>query len=970
MSPTPSPPKPRRLARWLPALALLASLLGLLHGVTLLALRSTERAAEAAALTRVSLRAEAAEQLMARLIEGWIRYFEMLQDREQLAVDGNPMAAGIQRRLSILTEAKRFGVHQAAVIDPDGVARWTSQSGPVEVNVADRPHFVAHLRADNGIYISEPVIGRVSGRWSLQISRRITNAAGGFAGVAVLSVDPLYLGEQLAAASHLPGETVSLSRSDGLLVAISNLREDVLTRHFTSPARPGPDGWLRERRLTLLDGEDRFIVLRQVAGLPAHIGVSSRADQELAEHATLRRTLSLTELAVALLLISGFGVAMLLRSRQQERQETETLQAARAELARVMDGLGAVVFLQRFLPDGKFRRDYMNAEAFRVLGVSPGNIELLHQALDAPGMALPLAQRQALYQRLEQDGSLSIDMPKLLPDGSRRWARIALNVIGRHGKELEVVGLVTDISAEREAEAAREQANHERLQAMTRVLNGLAATTFVNRLYPDGSYQRDYLSPNINRLLGASETLPQPDLLLRDRMVPEPTTAELAFHYQTLCEHGAVTVDRQMRMQDGSLRWVRCAANVIGRRGEELEVVGLLTDIHAERMAEAEREAADKQRLAELYSVLDGVEGAVFLSTMNLDTTGYREYMNAGGARLLRLSAEGAYHDDRVLEHLEPPLSLEDRLRSLHELHRNGITTDERQLRCADGSLRWARFTIRVISRSGDSLRVVGLVTDVETEKAAEAAAMSHARLATLGEMASGLAHEMNQPLTVISLSAETATLLLQQDAAANSATVQELHDRIFAMTRRAKEVIDHLRLFARQQQATMERVALGDVVAGALLLTGGTLREHGVVLEQDLPEDLPPVRGRQVMLEQVLMNLLINADQAMEALPETQRKVRISAQVTADRVMLKIQDSGPGLPANVLPRLFEPFFTTKPPGEGTGLGLSICHGILKACGGEITAANAPEGGAVFTLHLLQDRAPAAAGQQAEPAVA
>jgi C4-dicarboxylate-specific signal transduction histidine kinase len=119
-----------------------------------------------------------------------------------------------------------------------------------------------------------------------------------------------------------------------------------------------------------------------------------------------------------------------------------------------------------------------------------------------------------------------------------------------------------------------------------------------------------------------------------------------------------------------------------------------------------------------------------------------------------------------------------------------------------------------------------------------------------------------------------------------------------------------------------------------------------------DIAEGLPLVWGQQLLLEQVMMNLLLNARDAMRETPFAQRQVRVEAAVTADEVEIRVLDNGPGIPDSILERLFEPFFTTKPVGQGTGLGLSICFGIMQSCGGSITAANRQEGGAVFTLRL------------------
>ncbi len=363
------------------------------------------------------------------------------------------------------------------------------------------------------------------------------------------------------------------------------------------------------------------------------------------------------------------------------------------------------------------------------------------------------------------------------------------------------------------------------------------------------------------------------------------------------------------------------------------------------RARQVEMEA---QRI-ELARVLDGVQAAVALIQVDADGRHRRTYISAGAARLLRVPRQKLLAEVGFNIRMQPDLSVAERHAQLAELRTTGQVTFERQTLCGDGTLRWMRYARSVIGRHDDVLEVVSLVTDIEQMKAAEAAAISSARLATLGELSANLAHEMNQPLTVIALSAETARMMAQQD---EKAALLAGLDRILVMVARTRLITDHLRNFARTEEPELDSVRLDEVLAGALMLTAGSLAQAHIVVERALPPGLPAVLGRQVMLEQVLMNLLLNARDAMAATPAGQRLVRIAASVEPEVVHLTVADSGPGVAPHLLPRLFEPFFTTKPAGQGTGLGLSICHGVLQACGGSILAANRPEGGALFTLTL------------------
>ncbi len=247
---------------------------------------------------------------------------------------------------------------------------------------------------------------------------------------------------------------------------------------------------------------------------------------------------------------------------------------------------------------------------------------------------------------------------------------------------------------------------------------------------------------------------------------------------------------------------------------------------------------------------------------------------------------------------------------------------------------------------------MVGLITDVDVERAAIIGARTAARLAVLGEMATGLAHEMSQPLTAMSIMAENAIAAIRNDRL--GAAVQKM-ERIPAMVERTKVIIDHLRLFGRRQDQHPVPAAAADAIEGALVLAETEIRKAGIKVELNMPSGLPAVLAGQVLLEQVLLNLIFNARDAMAQTDMTSRVLTIAAERRDETVAISVSDTGDGIPDHVLPQLFEPFFTTKPPGLGTGLGLSICHGIITSFGGTICAGNHGHG-ARFVITLPVDR--------------
>ncbi|MGG5809965.1 ATP-binding protein [Falsiroseomonas sp. CW058] len=303
-------------------------------------------------------------------------------------------------------------------------------------------------------------------------------------------------------------------------------------------------------------------------------------------------------------------------------------------------------------------------------------------------------------------------------------------------------------------------------------------------------------------------------------------------------------------------------------------------------------------------------------------------------------------------------------------LRREAQGSTEYRFRRADGGWMWLRETGRVLGRGPAGTEVAGALEDISAERELALQAAAAAKFATLGEMAAGLAHELNQPIAIMSLAAENAAEALESGEDGVEDALARLR-RIMAQADRAKAIVTQLRAFSRVDVATLEAVDLGAAVQGMMVLAGQALRDAGVQAQIRLPDLLPPVIGQAVLVEQVLLNIVLNARDALAESAPDRRRIRLDAEAGpgAEEVILRVQDSGPGIPAEVLERLFEPFYTTKPPGLGTGLGLSISRTIMRGIGGRIEAANLPGGGAVFTLVFRRAAMaqPPPAGQAAAP---
>jgi C4-dicarboxylate-specific signal transduction histidine kinase len=228
--------------------------------------------------------------------------------------------------------------------------------------------------------------------------------------------------------------------------------------------------------------------------------------------------------------------------------------------------------------------------------------------------------------------------------------------------------------------------------------------------------------------------------------------------------------------------------------------------------------------------------------------------------------------------------------------------------------------------------------------------ALAHAsRINAMGEVAAGMAHELNQPLAAVLSNVQAAVRWLQDDPP-EVADAREAATAAAKQAKRAGEILQRLRSFISPQASVREAVDLNTVVTSALSLVGESLQRRHVSVSSKLAAELPTVSGERVAFEQVVVNLLLNAADAMEAGDAARRQIHVETSYAPGRLLLSVRDSGPGLTDEVKTRLFEPFFTTK--SNGMGLGLSICENIVQQAGGDLTADNAEEGGAVFCMSL------------------
>jgi PAS domain S-box-containing protein len=262
-----------------------------------------------------------------------------------------------------------------------------------------------------------------------------------------------------------------------------------------------------------------------------------------------------------------------------------------------------------------------------------------------------------------------------------------------------------------------------------------------------------------------------------------------------------------------------------------------------------------------------------------------------------------------------------------------------------------------VFDESGKPVKMVGCISDITEDKQTEQMLrqqweeLSHvSRVSTVGEFAASIAHEIHQPLTAILNNAQAVQRFLSSDTPAIDEVSDAIQD-IIADDRRAAEVIRHLRLFLKREEADRAILDINGTIGEVLTILHGEILDKNVSVTSDLSNDLPCVEGGRVELQQVIMNLILNGCDSMMDVDIQRRQMRIVTSVDEpNNVLIAVQDSGTGLDKSVMERVFEPYYTTKR--EGLGMGLSVSKTIIAAHGGRIWAANNPEGGATFSFTL------------------
>jgi two-component system NtrC family sensor kinase len=278
----------------------------------------------------------------------------------------------------------------------------------------------------------------------------------------------------------------------------------------------------------------------------------------------------------------------------------------------------------------------------------------------------------------------------------------------------------------------------------------------------------------------------------------------------------------------------------------------------------------------------------------------------------------------------------------------------EIRYRDAQDSLRVGSVTMTPIVEEGRVTGCLGIVRDMTEERTLAEQLLQREKLAAVGQLVSGVAHELNNPLAGIMAFSQ----LMLAMSSASSPDQQDALVTIHKEAKRAAKIVSNLLIFARQRHPERTDADLNQVLQDTLELRRYSLRTHQIEVETDYDPELPLTWADAFQVQQVILNLLTNAEQALRH-HQGEKRITLRTRREGEFIVASVTDTGPGIPAEELDQIFNPFFTTKPVGEGTGLGLSISDAIIREHGGQIRVSSKVGEGATFTVELPIVHAPA-----------
>ncbi|CAN5265101.1 hypothetical protein BH10PSE3_BH10PSE3_24470 [soil metagenome] len=440
-----------------------------------------------------------------------------------------------------------------------------------------------------------------------------------------------------------------------------------------------------------------------------------------------------------------------------------------------------------------------------------------------------------------------------------------------------------------------------------------------------------------------------------DAVHPEDVEGFFGAWTQALADGRAIEHEARLRRADGSYRWMLFRASPShDDAGQLTEWFGVNIDVEdrkGARDALGASETALRESERQLQQIVSSIPGLTWRSDAEGNITYWSQrFLDYGGAKIEQILGYG------FMDYLHPD-DHEGVLEVWNGLLQSGSAGEsEVRIRRADGVYRWFLWRANpFFDGAGKLTQWFGINIDIENRKRAEEDLrqsqneLAHVtRMTTMGELAVSIAHEVNQPLMAVVTNAGASLRWLDGDTP-NIDMARQAIERIVRDGHRAGDIITSLRNLARKSAPRLDLLRLDQVIPVVLGLLQGEFTRHGVVAQVQLGHHIA-IQGDSTQLQQVVLNLIMNALEAMAGAEASSRRLTVSAQARDGEAIVSVTDTGPGLGDDDPDRLFEAFFSTK--AEGIGMGLSICRSIIEAHGGRIWAANDETRGSVFSFSL------------------
>ena len=547
----------------------------------------------------------------------------------------------------------------------------------------------------------------------------------------------------------------------------------------------------------------------------------------------------------------------------------------------------------------------------------------LDEFIEFPDAGDPKAAQESLPRFLERRRWTGVVRAKVKRRGSTHYFECVLHAIVRDDVVLGISGLARDITRERENETRF-------TELFETIREGVYLASADDRITE--------VNPALAQMLGFAG---KEDILQLELASLYQNSADRAAERSKLDELGflrARQITLKHRQDSREIVALHTTAAIRDPAGKFVRYQGTFVDVTEQREMEhrLHREQEFARRLMDsfpdLVVALDTESRYTFASPQIMDALGYQPEELIGK----KLGGRTDPQDRATM------LELFDDL--ISGRRSNGQL--EYRTQHKNGSWRLFRASARPLhDESGRTTGIIASARDITDQQRLQQQLIQSERLAAMGQMIAGVAHELNNPLTAIL----GVTDLLREQA--TDETSHRQLDLAHRQARRAAHIVESLLVFSRPATPRNALLHLSDLIQRTLQLHEHSLWSNHIQVELTARPDLPTVLGDSNQLTQVFLNLIVNAEQAIREVRE-QGTLRIRLGVVGDRVLITFQDDGVGIRRETLPRIFDPFFTTKRPGRGTGLGLSICMAIIREHNGEISAQPLPDGGSVFTVSL------------------